>query len=373
MDIISGQSIQLVPQHDPPVASSKPRSFSDRPSLLEPSPTIKETMRSSQDDQALLAISPRTPKRPEIARGLSLQMPSKTTDMPMPAPASSNRAPLSPQIDPLTSYASPTTSLPRHSRGLDFSRACTNLHHSTLAESSPDSSPIITQKGMFIPSRKGSMSSMMLDSPHIGPPSHWPSLHNNNDKTIMSSSVGSVNMLASDSGSSDDSDEEVIDLDENEDSIYATPQVHRISNPNAQTPYASAQNNAWSKNFSPATASLMKNFQRTRLRKGRSRKSSSSASGHSAMHSPRGTSPPPLRSTESGNGYFSWSKIPSSRRESLALGTDQLYLSSSNDSGDEASTPASATPGVVRRAVTRRGNLLVSYCATAVKDKADNV
>lgn len=47
-----------------------------------------------------------------------------------------------------------------------------------------------------------------------------------------------------------------------------------------------------------------------------------------------------------------------SRRESLALGTDGLHLSSGNDSGDEASGAGATTPGVVRRAVTRRGNLL---------------
>ena len=138
------------------------------------------------------------------------------------------------------------------------------------------------------------------------------------------------------------------------------------------TPYANqaigTPSVMWSNNFSPASASLMKNYQRTRLRKGRSRKSSSSASGHSAIPSPRTTSPPPLRSVESSNGHFGWPKIPSSRRESLALGTDQLHLSSSNDSGDEAAVPMPSTPGVVRRAVTRRGNLLVSHGAVLLLD-----
>ncbi|KAJ9620154.1 hypothetical protein H2203_007919 [Taxawa tesnikishii (nom. ined.)] len=65
-----------------------------------------------------------------------------------------------------------------------------------------------------------------------------------------------------------------------------------------------------------------------------------------------------MRSIESASGYFGWPRRASSRRESLALGTDHLHLSSSNDSGDEASVTAPSTPGVVRRAVTRRGNLL---------------
>jgi hypothetical protein len=42
----------------------------------------------------------------------------------------------------------------------------------------------------------------------------------------------------------------------------------------------------------------------------------------------------------------------------LSLFTNDLHISSGNDSGDEAVMPQ--TPGVVRRPVTRRGNLLVS-------------
>lgn len=53
-----------------------------------------------------------------------------------------------------------------------------------------------------------------------------------------------------------------------------------------------------------------------------------------------------------------WSKAAQTRRESLAMGTEGMHLSSGNDSGDEASGTAPSTPGVVRRAVTRRGNLL---------------
>lgn len=67
-----------------------------------------------------------------------------------------------------------------------------------------------------------------------------------------------------------------------------------------------------------------------------------------------------MRSIESAanGGYFSWQNAARSRRESLAMGTDGLNISSGNDSGDEASLTAPSTPGVVRRPVTRRGNLL---------------
>jgi len=344
------------------------RSLSDNAASLEPSPYIREVRDASaasisKDDTSLLESAlPRTPRRPDfLSRGLSLQMPPRFTQ---PSTSSPAQAPLSPRLDPMTSYGLSATSLPRHSRGLDFSRACTNLHHSTLAESSPDSSPIITQKSMAIPSRKGSISSMMLDSPNLGPTMGWPPLVT--ERSNVSSSVGSINMLGSPSGSSESDDDDL--MDDDNDAILATPQAHKMGNMGQQTPYVShhvsSPGGSWSNNFSPAGASLMKQFQRTRLKKGRSRNSSSSASGQSAMPSPRTTSPPPLRSIESASGYFGWPKMSSSRRESLALGTDSLHLSSSNDSGDESANPPLAppsqptTPGVVRRAVTRRGNLL---------------
>lgn len=345
-------------------------------SMLAPSPAFREaseperrlssTINTPKDDITVPSPSPQTPRRPDfLSRGLSLQLPPRT--MSMAAPGSAQRAPLSPQLDPLTSYASPQTSLPRHSRGLDFSRACTNLHHSTLAEqSSPDSSPIITQKGIGIPSRKASVSSMMLDSPNLVPGANWPQMSVSlNDRSAVSSSVGSVNMLGSGSDSDSDSGgDDLMGPDDADDAIYATPQAHKLNHLSAPTPFnpsTASPTAMWSNNFSPAHASLMKNFQRVRFKKGRSRKSSSSASasasGPSAMPSPRTTSPPPLRSIESG-GYFGWSRLGNSRRGSLALGADQLNISSGNDSGDEAGPANPSTPGVVKRAVTRRGNLL---------------
>jgi hypothetical protein len=59
-----------------------------------------------------------------------------------------------------------------------------------------------------------------------------------------------------------------------------------------------------------------------------------------------------------------------SRRESLSLFTNDLHISSGNDSGDEA-TALPQTPGVVRRPVTRRGNLLVSSNASTLRHDGD--
>ena len=214
---------------------------------------------------------------------------------------------------------------------------------------------------------------MMLDSPNPmnGTGSvPWGSLAQ--ERSTLSSSVGSVNMMASESEGSESDEDASMGGDDNEDPIFTTPQVHKLQNPNAATPFTAATltpvgGTTWGSgsHFSPAQTSLMKTIRKSRLQKNgkRNRKSSSSASGsgYSSMASPRATSPPPMRSIESAanGGYSNWATAARSRRESLALGTDGLHLSSGNDSGDEASQQTTpSTPGVVRRPVVRRGNLL---------------
>jgi hypothetical protein len=333
----------------PSKSPSKGRSLSDSTPKLSPSPKIKE--RVSKDDHNINTSlrEPKTPRRPDfLQRGLSLQMPSGDS-LGIQSPAF-NRAPLSPQLTKNNTYGSPAKVLPRHSRGLDFSRACTNLHHSTLAEqSSPDSSPTITQKGVMIPHRKMSMNTMALDPPQFAP---W----SQTEKSMVSSSLGSVNMFdSSSSSSSGDEGADPMEPDDNEDAILTTPQVAKRHNAFASTPFSGPA--AWPGANFPGASSFT-NFHRQRLRNGRSRKSSSSASGHSSMASPVPASPP----TGKNEGYFAREATmrgSASRRESLSMHTHDLHISSGNDSGDESTKAQLSTPGVIRRAVTRRGNLLV--------------
>ncbi|KAK8241351.1 hypothetical protein IWZ00DRAFT_516178 [Phyllosticta capitalensis] len=353
-------------QHDedktPSASPSKSRSLSDSTPKLSPSPKIV-SKRESKDDTSI--TTPRTPRRPDfLARGLSLQMPPRDPTLGLQHPSTNHRIPLSPQLDTRDTYASPATVLPRHSRGLDFARACTNLHHSTLAEqSSPDSSPTITQKGMMIPQRKGTMTSMALDSPNASD-TRWSSM-NHNDKSVASSSVGSINMLGTDSSSDSSGDDDAMDPDDNDDPMIMTPQVLKLDknlgNPFGAPTAASPGGGMWTGGFSPNGPNFLQ-IQRNRLRKVRSRKSSSSASGHSSLASPGPGSPPASKAFEGANGgYFAREAVirkAGSRRESLSMHAKDLNLSSGNDSGDEAGKPAPSTPGVVRRAVTRRGNLL---------------
>jgi len=359
-------------------SSSKKRSMSDgiKPTL-SPSPAFREPPITSRDDLAILP-TPVTPQRPKsLVRGLSLRMPHDSSSATF-----LNRVPLSPKLDSSSTYSSPTSVLPRRSRGLDFSRACTNLHHSTLAEqSSPDSSPTIGGKGMMIPPRKGlSNPSSLLESPVSISNSLWSTMANT-DKVAVSGSIGSLNMLDSDSGSTSSDEDDLMDQVDGEDTIVTTPQVYKLGN-SLTNPFAppniSSPGTEWMGYHSPAAASLMSFQRRARLRNGRSKNSSSSMSAHSSIQSSGPASPPLLKSIESSMGGGSLSKEGTkttigSRRESLSLGTKELHLSDGGDSCEDGESKVSphenpvtpATPsmdekrGVIRRAVTRRGNLLV--------------
>jgi hypothetical protein len=336
---------------------SKSTSISDNPPALSPSPKFHEPEKLSKDD-GTISDSPTTPRRPPFPpRGLSLQMPPKDL---LNLGSAYSRIPLSPKLDPTDTYGSPV--IPRRSRGLDFSRAATNLHHSTLAEqSSPDSSPTMSGRAMNIPGRRrsGQFSSEL--------PSHWSS-RPPGDRTTVSSSLGSVNMLCSESSDSS-SDEDLMDADDIDDSILTTPQVsNRMPlGLNIWTQPQPSPGNHWM-NQSPAASSLI-NFQRARMSNNKDKKGSSSSS---SMASPMSRSPP-VANTDAMN-TSSFAKEPplgtQSRRESISWAANQLHIDGSeSDDGTLKSTLENpenlpTTPardgqrGVIKRAVTRRGNML---------------
>ncbi|KAI1764961.1 hypothetical protein GGR53DRAFT_491653 [Hypoxylon sp. FL1150] len=364
-------------------ALSRRRSLSDAGTQLSPSPHILEaSRRTSKDDTDssltkdksqdisrsidtintsgvtvgagnLIAATPVTPRRPEISmRGLPLQMSQYNSVSPVAAqtPNHVKPAPLSPKLDHSQIYASPTN-IPRRSRGLDFSRAATSLHHSTLAEqSSPDSSPIIGGRAMNIPNRSDGHNDAQ-DQPAT---SLW-SLMGDRERINISSSVGSTNNPVASDSSSSSSDDDLMD-EEMEDAIYTTPQVK--TNPYGSLPPGTGNNVVpWMPASSPALNSLQ-SF-RTRPRKQHKKKIRSLA----ALGFAPGTRPPLSKSPP--NNVVKEIRdvsLPNARRESISWAANQLHISGSESEERSMDTgepiPRDGARGVIKRAVTRRGSLL---------------
>ncbi len=370
----------------PPEYHKKRRPWSSQgfKSILSPSPLFIDSRRASKDDFSV-ASGPVTPKRPDIVpRGLSLQMPPRDISSTSTANLT-KRIPFSPKPETAASYPSPSSVLPRRSRGMDFSRAATNLHHSTLAESSPESSPIVGSRGSMMP-RKGLFSPpsnpSVPESPNSIPNSLWSAMANA-ERTGLSSSVGSSIAMEYDSGSTSSDGDQVMDNGEDDDTIHMTPHINHFGN-GFGNPFGSVASSPGGDGIGPfsAAASKLMSYQRHRVKSRRQRMSSSSASGQSSLHSPGPSSPPLLRSIESSlsmnGGYFldePSKKEMTSRRESLSLGTNDMQLSDTEQSDGEGllrmhshedvPVPTPVTPtmddrrNVIRRAVTRRGNMLV--------------
>ncbi|RPA96715.1 hypothetical protein L873DRAFT_1791504 [Choiromyces venosus 120613-1] len=286
------------------------------------------------------ASAPFTPRRINFPGRLSLQMPS--------------RGPLSPVLDPALGY-----SVARRPR-LDFARACTSLHHSTLAEQpSPDSSPL--NHACFPIPRNNNNHNKGSDSPiannHGGGGVHHSSSH--------ASSLGSTCMLdyapsVEDSDSSSDED-----LDVDLDLELTTPATPAMSN-----------------NESAASISLM-NHQKARLgARGRSRHSSNSSASASASNSslasPSPTTPPVQLGSAFTGGYFGRSQGDGGnrRKESLSQVFRNSFkigkLGGGGGGGGGAGSGGGSTeffsgaasedekdrPDPIRRPVSRRGSLL---------------
>ena len=255
----------------------------------------------------------------------------------------------SPQVE-RDAFESPTSMLPRHSRGLDFSRACTNLHHSTIPDqSSPDSSPKVSHRALKIPSRRQStVSSMMLDSPRSsGNNPFW------SDKTFRPRSLGSTTAMTSEASSSGSDTDEEMKSRYDPDEMLTTPVMHKQSQSiGGVTPYAMRDEihnpSPISRRFAPHRKAPRSGGRLAALRTSHSNGTADDSSGSSTDNQ----NDTPMASNP--------------RRESISTFTDSLQISTSNGnttSNDSDNETPSATfkfqsPQVVRRPVTRRSNLL---------------
>ncbi|KAF3936829.1 hypothetical protein ABW19_dt0204515 [Dactylella cylindrospora] len=275
--------------------------------LMQPGQTNPPTSTSGFPHPPQAA--PFTPTRPSLPRGLSLQLPNRNQ-------------PLPPYLDPALGFS--TVRRPR----LDFTRSCTSLHHSFVADS-PDSSPLTPS--MPIP-RRG------LDSPIA----------------MYTSGAGSIlsNMLADSHVQSDESSDSSSDDDEME-----LNSAHSQFGPSLP---GSSMNDMFS------SSGLLNRRHMTRLRgKGSSRQSSSSASASStSLASPSPTTPPNGETKKpSGTGGYFGSQLGdmlAQRRQSISQAMKKIGFAGSSGASDDGK--GEATGGrqldAIRRPVTRRGNLL---------------
>lgn len=357
--------------------TSKTRSLSDgggTPGKPSPSSYFDEaTGRHSKDDSSIRESTapttvtssiPSTPIRGGFpSHDLSIQMPPRDPTLVPEANLSPTRptpdvrpAPLSPKLDHSLIYASPNI-LPRRSRGLDFSRAATSLHHSTIAEQgTPDSSPTIGSRAMNIPGRR----SHDYGNAEHSSNSLWTVMGHHHERSAVSSSLGSTLHIGSESSSSSD-DDDFMDEDMDE-TFVTTPQVAKTSTmtPAPMHPIPSVP---WMPAGSPALNSLMSFQQRQRPRR-RSRKKLRGplALGFQSLNLPQASlskSPPNnviAKDMASADAH--------SRRESISWAANQLHISGSESddpkSRMEDGVDSPSRPSVIKRAVTRRGNLLVS-------------
>lgn len=343
IDSISTGDFLGPPQGKSPNAKSRSMSAGEANApKLSPSPQIVQGSRPTSKDDIDIKESPQpaTPRRSEFNAP-----PTRTPRQFTPPPplntantsgANVKPAPLSPKLDHSQIYASPTNILPRRSRGLDFSRAATSLHHSTLAEqSSPESSPTVGGRAINIPGRRGG-----YGGPEQTSSSLW-SVMGNQERMNISSSLGSTQAMGSETSSSSDDDLMEDDMDE---SYVTTPQVHKTSSisigPFGGLPFGS-----------PAMGSPASFQHRQRSRKSIKKKMRGPLGlGFNIATASLSRSPP--------------ANSARSRRESISWQANQLQISpTEGEDGSRSHSDADGVPSEaqIRRVVARRNNLLVSY------------
>lgn len=364
------------------MAEASRRTSKDDSNIIMAVPS-RESFSSSTSTSASMAAAPPalpppvTPHRSGFPlRAFSLHMPQQqqqqqqqhqqasTPPTQQSNPLLPKPTPLSPKLDHSQIYSSPTNILPRRSRGLDFSRAATSLHHTILAEqSSPDSSPTVGGRAMNIPGRRPTQ----FGAPEQTSNSLW-SMMGNQERHHISTSLGSAANIPLVSDFSTSSDEDDLMDEDMEEPYETTPQVVKSYNPLASQ---AGSGSGWpAGGGSPAVNSLMSFQQRQRPRKQAKKKARAALGlGFPATPSAAGmhSKSPPTNPISYGN--MAKEMNPShARRESISWAANNLNIEGS-DSEDSVKPGVNVDgvlgPGidgqnrVVRRAVTRRSNLLV--------------
>ncbi|KAL1880576.1 hypothetical protein VTK73DRAFT_5381 [Phialemonium thermophilum] len=331
-----------------PVRMMRSLSDSEGTPKLSPSPHIRTaTVRQSKDDNSIPdgSCEPSTPNHTSSNRDLALQLPERDAGIHGSHPyAQGKHGPLSPKLE--HQYPSPTNILPRRSRGLDFSRAATSLHHSTLADQgSPSSSPTVASRAVNIPGRRSGDYGNTEQSSN----SLW-SMMGGPERSTITGSLGSTLPICSSSSSSSD-DDDLMDEDMDE-AFLTTPHVSKVDTPMA---ISSAP---WIPGV-PHDISSLPSFQQRQRPRRQPRHKARGASGAgfnpSMGQSILSRSPPNPTVT----------KEPASvhaRRESISWAANQLHISGSesdeNLRSQNETVDSPSRPSVIKRAVTRRGNLL---------------
>ena len=327
-------------------------------SQLSPSPKFKEPPPKIPRDDNVIISTPSKLSGRVHRESLVLQMPPRDQMATASGTMSGRSTPMqSPQVERENTFESPTSMLPRHSRGLDFSRACTNLHHSTIPDqSSPDSSPKVSHRALKIPSRRQStVSSMVMDSPRSnGANSFW------NDRAFRPRSLGSTTAATTSEASSSDSDsDEEMKSRYDPDDVLSTPIMHKQANSvGGITPYGSREETV--------IGGALHNPSPISRRYTPYRRSTKGSGGRLAVLRTQH-----LNGIEENNSSGSSTDpnempidTPIARRDSISTVTRSLQLSTNSNSNsqdsDTETSPAFKfqSPQVVRRPVTRRSNLL---------------
>ncbi|KAI6244650.1 hypothetical protein HI914_07326 [Erysiphe necator] len=317
---------------------------------LSPSSSSKESEKRIWRDDSIIDKPLNVPQSSShLLHGLTLKMPPRELKNP------SEFIPVSPNLEIFT-----TNMLPRHSRGMDFSRAATNLHHSTLADkSSPESSPIATGRAVSIHYKTNGFSVGNCGDFHHNISKIWPT-SGGTDQMNLSSSLGSINMMMGSDSSDSCFDEDDL-MDDIDDSILTTPHSKRFGDLNQDI----LEDNWLGQSISNFTPSNFKKNKRKSKKRNLNCESLNTTVGLITKQSAN-----ICNNNNSTQGLETLIDTGYQKRESKSWTTNKPHVSE-NESDEKASknmlenidsppiTPSrEGQRGVIRRPVTRRGNML---------------